>query len=103
MVRLVAILLLTALPATAQDVAPQRAAALENMLIQDCGSCHGLRMTGGLGNPLTPDALAGWPDDSLVATILHGRPGTAMPPWEALLSPDDARWMVDRLRQGVTP
>lgn len=103
MVRVAAILLLVALPVAAQDVAPQRAAALENMLIQDCGSCHGLRMTGGLGNPLTPDALADWPDDSLVATILHGRPGTAMPPWKALLSPDDARWMVDRLRQGVTP
>ncbi|KJS41100.1 MAG: hypothetical protein VR70_05415 [Rhodospirillaceae bacterium BRH_c57] len=103
MVRLAAILLLAALPVAAQDVAPQRAAALENMLIQDCGSCHGLRMTGGLGAPLTPDALADWPDDGLVATILHGRPGTAMPPWKALLSPDDARWMVGRLRQGVTP
>ncbi|MFA7428702.1 MAG: cytochrome c [Rhodospirillaceae bacterium] len=103
MVRLAAILLLTALPVAAQDIAPQRVAALETMLIQDCGSCHGLRMTGGLGLPLTPDALADWSDDSLVATILGGRPGTAMPPWEALLSPDDARWMVDRLRQGVTP
>lgn len=95
-------LLLLASPATAGEIAPARAAELDNMLIQDCGSCHGLRMTGGLGTPLTPDAIADWTDQGLVATILFGRPGTAMPPWEPLLSEDEAQWMVDRLREGVT-
>ena len=55
----------------------ERQATLEHLLIQDCGSCHGLRMTGGLGPALTPQALAGKPRESLVATILHGRSGTA--------------------------
>lgn len=106
MPRLLAFLLVLitgSLPALAGDVSSGRAGELETMLIQDCGSCHGLRMTGGLGTPLTPDALADWPDQGLVATILHGRPGTAMPPWERLLTADDAQWMVDRLREGVSP
>jgi len=100
---LLALPFLLPLPATAQDIAPEWTAELETMLIQDCGSCHGLRMTGGLGTPLTPDVLADRPDPALVGTILWGRPGTAMPPWEALLDEDEAQWMVDRLRQGVTP
>jgi cytochrome c55X len=99
----VAVLMGAAGPAVAEEMAAGRAGALETMLIQDCGSCHGLRMTGGLGKPLTPEAIADWSDDGLVATILYGRPGTAMPPWRALLSDADAQWMVDRLRQGVTP
>lgn len=94
---------LAASAAHADEIPPRRAAELENMLIQDCGSCHGLRMTGGLGTPLTPDVLADRPDEGLVGTILFGRPGTAMPPWEPLLNEDEARWMVDRLRKGVTP
>ena len=63
----------------------ERQAKLDHLLLQDCGSCHGLRMTGGLGPALTRDALAGKPRDSLVATVTHGRPGTAMPGWNALL------------------
>src|SRR5690554_2434394 len=58
---------------------------LRRLLIQDCGSCHGLRMTGGLGPALTPAALSPIPRSSLVTTVLYGRPGTAMPPWRALL------------------
>ncbi|HYG42204.1 MAG TPA: cytochrome c, partial [Bordetella sp.] len=40
-----------------------RQGQLEHLLRQDCGSCHGLRMTGGLGPPLTRQALAGKPRD----------------------------------------
>ncbi len=40
------------------------------------------------------------PDDSLVAIILHGRPGSAMPPWREFVSKDDARWLVRLLKQG---
>jgi cytochrome c55X len=31
---------------------------------------------------------------------VHGRPGTPMPPWRALLSEDEARWIANRLAQG---
>jgi len=76
-------------------------AELSNLLVQDCGSCHGLTMRGGLGPALLPETLAGKPDELLVATILEGRPGTAMPPWKELLDHDDAAWMVRRLKGGL--
>ena len=47
------------------------------MVRQDCGACHGMRLTGGLGPALTREALADKPIESLVATIVHGRPGHA--------------------------
>ncbi|ALI09949.1 disulfide bond formation protein DsbD [Pseudomonas fluorescens] len=78
----------------------QRQAQLQHLLDQDCGACHGLYLTGGLGPPLTHEALAGKSRDSLIATVTLGRPGSAMPGWAALLAPDDIRWLVDRLLQG---
>lgn len=87
--------------AAAEVPTPAREAELRNLLIQDCGSCHGLQMRGGLGPALLPADLGERPDAMLVATILHGRHGTAMPAWRALLSEEDARWMVRTLRQGV--
>lgn len=79
---------------------PQRARELTHLVRQDCGSCHGLTFKGGLGPPLLPEALRGKPRESLVATILHGRPGTAMPPWATLLDEAEAAWIVDRLVEG---
>lgn len=87
----------------AGEIAAERQAQLKHLLIQDCGSCHGLRMKGGLGPALTPDDLAGKPKESLVATVIHGRPGTAMAPWAALLNEQEAGWMIDQLLQGVSP
>jgi cytochrome c55X len=87
---------------TALAAAPtaERQAKLDHLLLQDCGSCHGLRMTGGLGPALTREALAGKPRDSLIATVTHGRPGTAMPGWNALLDEQDIAYLVDRLLEG---
>ena len=87
---------------TALAAAPtaERQAKLDHLLLQDCGSCHGLRMTGGLGPAITRDALAGKPRESLIATVTHGRPGTAMPGWSALLDEQDAAWLVDLLIEG---
>lgn len=82
----------------AVDAARER--QLVRLVRQDCGACHGMRLTGGLGPALTPQALRDKPVDALVATTLLGRPGTAMPPWAALLTPAEARWMVLRLQQG---
>ena len=74
---------------------------LRNLLVQDCGSCHGLTMKGGLGPALLPDTLSGKSTETLVATILEGRPGTAMPPWKNILNQAEAGWMVQQLRQGL--
>jgi cytochrome c55X len=82
----------------APDASRQR--EIVRLLRQDCGSCHGMRLTGGLGPPLTPQALRDKSSDSLVATIVGGRAGTAMPPWRPFLSEDEAAWLVARLREG---
>ena len=82
------------------EPAPERQTELLRMLRQDCGSCHGMRLTGGLGPALTADALQGKPWQSLSATIFHGRPGTPMPPWKPMLSEPEARWIAERLQAG---
>ena len=53
--------------ATAADIAPARQSQLHNMVVQDCGSCHGLTMKGGLGKPLLPEALAPFPEQAIAA------------------------------------
>ena len=95
--------LLLGLPVAAPAAEPpaERRAELRHMVVQDCGSCHGLRLTGGLGPPLTPEALRDKPDALLVNTIQLGRAGTAMPPWSAFLSDDEAAWIVEQLREGL--
>lgn len=80
-------------------VAPQRAVELEHMVIQDCGSCHGLTMKGGLGKPITPADLASFDAEGLAAIILDGVPGTAMPPWRPLISEADALWIAEYLKK----
>ncbi|MFP1643090.1 c-type cytochrome [Pontitalea aquivivens] len=87
-----------ALPAAGTGIAPDRAAALEHMVIQDCGSCHGLTMKGGLGSPLTAQALDHAEPEGLALIILDGVPGTAMPPWRPLLTEDEALWIANYLK-----
>ena len=82
------------------ETTPQRQKALVHMVRQDCGACHGLQLTGGLGPPLTPQALSDRTIESIVATTLDGRPGTPMPPWKSMLSEADAVWIAQQLRAG---
>jgi len=82
------------------DPSPERQRELVNLVRQDCGSCHGMTFRGGLGPPLTPEALREKPAESLTATILDGRPGTPMPPWRPFVSQAEASWIVDRLQKG---
>lgn len=92
---------MVAAPLAASDqLSADRQQELRNVLIQDCGSCHGLTMHGGLGPALVPDRLAGKSIEYLSIVILNGRPGTAMPAWRSLLSPAEARWMANQLLQG---
>ncbi|CAQ72628.1 C-type cytochrome c55X precursor [Cupriavidus taiwanensis LMG 19424] len=89
--------------AAADAPAPARQAQLAHWLRDDCGACHGMTLRGGLGPPLTPAGLAGKPPDGLAATVLYGRPGTAMPPWQPFMTQDEARWLIDRLQAGQPP
>lgn len=89
--------------AWAEPPSPARQRALVHLVRQDCGSCHGMTLQGGLGPALTPQALRGKPAESLVAAIVGGRPGTPMPPWQRFVSEDEAAWIVDRLQAGFPP
>jgi cytochrome c55X len=81
-----------------RDLSPERRAELSNLLEQDCGSCHGLQRAGGLGPALTASDLEHKPVEYLASTIYYGHPGTAMPPWSALISEQEATWLATRLK-----
>jgi cytochrome c55X len=85
----------------APAIEPARKAELTYLLDQDCGSCHGMTRKGGLGPALLPKNLEGKPNELLIATILEGRPGTAMPPWRGQLTEAEAAWLVEQLRHGA--
>lgn len=77
-----------------------RRVELVTLVRQDCGSCHGLTLKGGLGPALLPEALKDKPADYLKYVILQGRPGTAMPPWQRFLNDAEAQWIVSNLQKG---
>ena len=92
---------LCAVPAGAGvELASPRERELVRLVRQDCGACHGMTLAGGLGPSLLPAALRDRPAEALVQTIIHGRPGTPMPPWGPFLSESEARWIVERLLVG---
>ncbi|QXX80750.1 cytochrome c [Alcaligenes faecalis] len=78
-------------------LSPERQASLRSLLHQECGSCHGLKLNGGLGPALTSDALQGQSAAQIALTIIHGRPGTAMPGWNRFLHPSESLWLADFL------
>lgn len=90
-------LLLAGSAVFAAEPPPARQQELVRLVRQDCGSCHGMTLNGGLGPALLPANLRDKPAEGLVATIIGGRPGTAMPPWKQFVSEDEARWIVDKL------
>jgi len=92
-----------AAPMPAPDVSapsPARRAELIRMVRQDCGSCHGMQLTGGLGPALTREALADKSLEGLAITIYQGRLGTPMPGWRSMLSEPEAQWIAERLAAG---
>ena len=93
-------LALVAVALVAVESATETNQELLNLLIQECGSCHGLTRQGGLGPPLLPESLSNKSDESLLAIILEGSPGTPMPPWKELLSEQQARWLIGAMRRG---
>ena len=101
--RAICILWLAVLPswASATDIAAQKAQELTRLVQQDCGSCHGLTLKGGLGRDITPEAMSHFDRETLRDIILDGIPGTAMPPWRPLLSEVEALWIADFLKEGT--
>jgi cytochrome c55X len=95
--RLLPLLLLAVSSAWANEPAPARQQELVHLVRQDCGSCHGMTLQGGLGPPLLPASLRDKPAEGLAATIYYGRPGTPMPPWKQFLTEPEALWIVDQL------
>jgi len=90
------------LPAvSAEEISPERQSDLLHLLRHDCGACHGMTLKGGLGPPLLPESLAKYPKAFLRQTILLGRPGTAMPPWQAFLTQAEAEWLLEQLLKGI--
>ncbi len=92
--------LLSAQALAAIDITAERQLELLHLLKQDCGSCHGLTLKGGLGPALLPENLQGKPAMFLAQTILNGRPGTAMPPWRGLINAEEANWLAQVLLHG---
>ncbi len=86
--------------ARAAEPAPERTRELVHLVRQDCGSCHGMTLKGGLGKPLLPADLADRDADVLAEIILDGIPETPMPPWRGLLSEKDALWIARKLKEG---
>lgn len=96
---LLTLLFLTSAPVVAApDELRQR--QLVHLVRQDCGSCHGMSLKGGLGPALLPASLTDKSAESLKFTILHGRPGTPMPGWQRFVSEAEAEWIVIRLQTG---
>ena len=85
----------------AEPLSKQRQDQLINMVKHDCGSCHGLTLKGGLGPPLTTDALRDKPHGLLFNAIMLGRDNTAMPPWQDLLTQQEIDWLVVLLKSGT--
>jgi len=92
---------LGALNAVAAELSAAEQSDLMRLLRHDCGACHGMWLTGGLGPPLTERALARKPPDALRAVIWDGRPAAGMPPWQGILSQQQVHWLVDRLQEGI--
>ena len=91
---------ITASPLLAQEINLERQQQLTHIVKQDCGSCHGMTLKGGLGTPLLPEDLANKSIEFLSYTIINGRPTTAMPPWREILTEQEATWIAQQLKLG---
>lgn len=87
-------------PVDAAEIVAERQGELRHLVLQDCGSCHGMTMKGGLGTALTPGDLASANPSAIAEVILDGIPGTPMPPWRGLISDAEAFWIAEQLKQG---
>ncbi len=86
---------------SSSTLSDERKQSLIHLLKQDCGSCHGMRLKGGLGPELTQEKMSAIGVANLMAVIKYGRPGTAMPPWQAILNDSEIQYIAEQLVAGV--
>lgn len=91
------ILLLGTAHAAALDAERER--ELTHLVRQDCGSCHGMTLKGGLGGPLLPGNLDHLDSESIASIILQGISGKPMPPWQGQLTQEEALWIAENLKK----
>jgi len=82
------------------QLSTERQKELTYMVQQDCGSCHGMTLKGGLGPSLLPERISVLPKQYLMDAVTHGRPDTPMPPWKPILTRDEIQWIVEQLQLG---
>jgi cytochrome c55X len=100
---MLAALLTAGLAGGALSLPDGRIEGLKRLVRQDCGSCHGLTLKGGLGKALLPADLAPRSATEIADIIMDGLPGTPMPPWKGLLTREEAEWIAVRLKEGFPP
>ncbi len=86
--------------AVRQSISAERQHELTYMVQQDCGSCHGMTLKGGLGPSLLPERISVLPKQYLIDAVTHGRKDTPMPPWGPLLKHNEIEWIVEQLLLG---
>ena len=87
----------------ARALSEQRQAELVYLVRQDCGSCHGMTLKGGLGSALLPESLQSLDAEAMAWIILEGKSGTPMPAWKGLLTREEALWISRQLKEGFPP
>ncbi len=71
----------------------------EQVYLANCANCHGKDAAGAdLGPTLISPSVANNDDDFFRQTIRDGRPGTAMPAWEGILTPQEIEDVIAFLR-----
>jgi len=83
-----------------QSINVERQKELTYMVRQDCGSCHGMTLKGGLGPSLLAQRVSVLPKQYLIDAVTQGRHGTPMPPWGPLLKQNEIEWIVEQLQSG---
>lgn len=85
----------------AGELATEKRGELMDLIRQDCGSCHGLTLKGGLGPELGPEKMARYGADNLRHIIANGVKHTAMPAWRNQLAENEIAWIAQQLVKGV--
>lgn len=84
------------------EIDASRQKSILHLVKQDCGSCHGMTLKGGLGPSLTKERIVNLPDQYLFSVIKKGIPDSPMPPWQPFLSDEEIHWVIIQLRQGLS-
>lgn len=90
------------LPAMTGELPNERQEELIYIIQQDCGSCHGMNLKGGLGPPLTSETLKTKSSEELFNIISQGVAKTPMPSWIEILNNEEIEWIVTRLQSNTS-